>query len=650
MNRFIALIPRYLIKNRKRNFFVALSIVISVVLLVGVKVTVNSLNYRYRINAFNSGSGRDYALKLQFATEKLGMFLMIIVSIAAIAVVYNIFYITTLERIKEFSMLIVIGSSRGKINELILGEAFLISIVCIPLGLLMGCFGIKALFYFCISKDSDMLKELITKKDIIQAAIMVVISIFVSAFSPSRAMGKISPIEGIKENYINSLKGKKHKFNLMKQRNVFKFLNFTDSMACLNTKKSKKRLIVTVLSLTISIVITTSSLYLLSMFNPQKEAEKSTGGDILLNITDSRGLIKDYAYNDEDIKKIQAINGIKNTRKHKKIDMTITESKTFLTERGKKFLESISTSSKEEDKNQMPVTIYGVDDSEIESFKPYLKEGSLQLNNFSDKPTVIAVQNLHYKEYTNLSIGYNLVVSGTYRDNADGNFQPFKKANFNVAAILESTPIRPIDGQTSIILICSNKTLEIYFGIKEYEMVNVDVDSKATIYEISRSLSSIAKSKNYGNITIINDEISKMNQGNMVIRAVLLGFSMLLVVVGVINILNTMSISVVMRKREFGVLRAVGMSQAEVRTMIIKEGSLYGILSAILGNILSLAASYVIYNTMKADFLENEPFKIPWFIILSIVTLNIIITTLISLPAANRAINNSIVESIKAIE
>jgi len=123
-----------------------------------------------------------------------------------------------------------------------------------------------------------------------------------------------------------------------------------------------------------------------------------------------------------------------------------------------------------------------------------------------------------------------------------------------------------------------------------------------------------------------------------------------LAVIALVNIANTISINVAIRKRELGILRAVGMSKVEIVLMILKEGSSYGLLSSILGSILGIFICYLIYFGLRADFLENAPFKIPWLICVATAVVTILITTLVSLPSARRGVKNSIVESVKAIE
>ncbi|MDT8719435.1 ABC transporter permease [Clostridium sp. 19966] len=581
------------------------------------------------------------SLKLENSIATIGIFLMLVVDVAAAAVIYNIFYITVLERIKEFSMLRAIGASMSQIKFLVLGEAILLSIICIPIALIIGGFGGRILFYYLISRDKDMLRSIISQKDIFQIGLAAFVAIIFSALSPASFSKKVSPIDGIKENYKDIARTKKHSII-----DVFRIMNFTTSMAYINLKKSKKRLAATILSLAISMILIITSLYLLSLFDPTSEAKRYTGGDLLLNIKTLTGLRENYAYNAEDMNKIKALDAIKNINKHKRRTLSINVEGGFLTAQGKLKADTFQDNGI----TKMDAVFYGVDSFELEGFKKYLKAGNLDTKTFEEKPELIAIENLHYKEYTKFRIGENLVVGGVYQDKQGSEWKVFNNVNFNVMATLSTTPIRPIDDEASFIFICSNDALERYFGIKDYEQINIDANPKTQIDALKDKLSSIAKNKNGGSIITINDEINNMNKLVIVTRFILYGFSAILSFVSLINIYNTISISIVMRKREFGVLRAVGMTRLETMVMIFKEGSIYGIISSAFGSLLGGISSYIVYEALRADFLEGAVFRLPILLILLVAIITIIITTFISVPATRKATKFSIVESIKAIE
>jgi putative ABC transport system permease protein len=98
------------------------------------------------------------------------------------------------------------------------------------------------------------------------------------------------------------------------------------------------------------------------------------------------------------------------------------------------------------------------------------------------------------------------------------------------------------------------------------------------------------------------------SQINQLVRLVfgLLGVA---VVIAVFGITNTLSLSVLERTREIGLLRAVGMSRGQLRRSISWESVLIALLGAILGIALGLFFAWAVVAALEDDFLQ---LSIPW--------------------------------------
>ena len=88
---------------------------------------------------------------------------------------------------------------------------------------------------------------------------------------------------------------------------------------------------------------------------------------------------------------------------------------------------------------------------------------------------------------------------------------------------------------------------------------------------------------------------------------VLLGLAVLISLFGVAN---TLSLSIHERTRELGMLRAIGMSRRQVRTMIRYEAVITALIGAILGMVLGL-----IFATLMAEPLKDEGFTLSYPIV-----------------------------------
>ncbi|WP_341268558.1 ABC transporter permease [Gordonia malaquae] len=104
----------------------------------------------------------------------------------------------------------------------------------------------------------------------------------------------------------------------------------------------------------------------------------------------------------------------------------------------------------------------------------------------------------------------------------------------------------------------------------------------------------------------ISSQIDQM----MITLYALLGLSLVIAVLGIIN---TLALSVVERKREIGMLRAVGMARAQVRRSIYLESTYIAVFGALLGAVLGLAIGMPLVRTLAYWGLEGV--VIPWSLI-----------------------------------
>lgn len=71
-------------------------------------------------------------------------------------------------------------------------------------------------------------------------------------------------------------------------------------------------------------------------------------------------------------------------------------------------------------------------------------------------------------------------------------------------------------------------------------------------------------------------------------------FIIIVSIISVINIFNTISTGIITRKKEFSMLKAVGMTDSQLRRSVIFEGTFYGVISAIIGGISSAVLLFVL--------------------------------------------------------
>jgi putative ABC transport system permease protein len=90
----------------------------------------------------------------------------------------------------------------------------------------------------------------------------------------------------------------------------------------------------------------------------------------------------------------------------------------------------------------------------------------------------------------------------------------------------------------------------------------------------------------------------------------LYGLLALAIVIAILGIVNTLALSVVERRREIGMLRAVGMQRRQVRRTIYLESLLIAVFGAVLGLVLGLAYGSLFTHTLRDQGLNR--LSVPW--------------------------------------
>ena len=138
-----------------------------------------------------------------------------IVFIATVAMIYNAFQISVVERMKQFGLLRAVGATPAQIRSLVFKEASLLALIGIPLGLVMGVIAIYciAIVFKIIGGNSvEVMKPGISIGVLGLSGIVSLLAIYCSALLPAIHAGKISPLVAISSRaYIRKEKKQENK-------------------------------------------------------------------------------------------------------------------------------------------------------------------------------------------------------------------------------------------------------------------------------------------------------------------------------------------------------------------------------------------------------------------------------------------------------
>ena len=120
------------------------------------------------------------------------------------------------------------------------------------------------------------------------------------------------------------------------------------------------------------------------------------------------------------------------------------------------------------------------------------------------------------------------------------------------------------------------------------------------------------------------------------------------VVIALIGIINTMSLSILERRRELGLLRIIGMTDKRVRRMVTLESVLISLLGTIGGIVLGLVVSLLLLVSINRDSQAAITPSIPWVELVVVLALGVVLGVLAALMPARRSTKLEVLDAISA--
>lgn len=570
-----------------------------------------------------------------------------LVSIGCIIVIYNSFAISVMERKKEFGLLSSIGATKRQLSHTVFFEALVVGVIGIILGILGAYIGIGCVILIINNLISDMLEyklHLVTNPlFIIIPVIFMIIVIGVSAFIPSRRASKVSPIEAIRQN--DDIKINKKKIRTSKLIN--KLFGIEGEIALKNIKRNKKKYRVTIVSLFISIVLfisfssymnytlnTASSVmgevpydYQISYFgddpNNDKEAldkinEIVKSSDVKEYVSYSVGnlsIIGDYTYSDEYLDFYKSAYG----------------------DDGIKALNNLKYQS---------IYILVLDDN---SYNKYKKLVGL------DKDSVILLNRFKGVSYgNNKRVNYDIPVINNGNINIkicnfddDDDVDTTKYCNKNIDNIFVTNKsfdlIEEFSYMDDFKLIVNKKLYDsISDSSTHYTQFNIISDNTNNIDKLTKDLDKYSNV----NYTNIKEAMKQANNLILAVKILMYGFISLVTLIGVTSVFNTISTSMALRKREFAVLRSIGLTNRGFNKILFFESLFFGMKSLIFAIPVSIGITVLIHYAL-ADMMSISTIIIPWkYIIISIVSVFVIVL-LTMMYSTSKIKKHNIIEQIR---
>ena len=538
-----------------------------------------------------------------------GIVVALIIILSSMLVIYSIFYVSVINKVHEYGKLRAVGATKRQIRKIILREGFILSCISIPLGIAIG----YLIGQVVILKALKMDRYGVGGMNIfiaIGVAVITVISVLLSLLKPMKMACNISPVEAMRYDGNDSKQ---------KKRKGYEEINLK-KITFANLSRNKKRTVITLLSLSLSGILFIVASTIMNCMNPENMAKDHSLGDITV-------YLDNYDWNEDgsnNLYDIQANNPLgkemcerlENIPGVNKINMEKSAWASIDIGAGEKNLEDIQ----------------GFDKEFYDELSEHLVEGEINKEALESGEGLVYTHPSYAKEI-GIKVGSTQVI--TIYDGKDS----YKK-EFTVLALVDigGASIR-IPESVMDSLIKTDTTIRVGLEIKKDMLKSVEEEIK-----------NITDNDEYLSYGTLEDSIETYKKSMAITSVLIYSLVIIIGVIGLMNLINTMITSIITRKRELGILQAIGLSDKQLVKMLQIEGLFYTVgtllITLTLGNILGYIAVIIFRNTGASYAIYDYPLTQTIIMIVAITLVQILITYMVT----NNFKKDSLVDRIRYSE
>ncbi|MED9948452.1 MAG: ABC transporter permease [Peptacetobacter hiranonis] len=485
---------------------------------------------------------------------------------------------------------------------------------------------------------------------------------------------RISPIDEIRGNIKTSVDKKRNQKMIRKRKNnslsYSKIIPIEIKMAMKNVLRNKSGFAITLISMCLgSVMFLASSFYSDLMKDQQKKLEEVSrvNTDFKISMIITKPMYAGYSI--KDIEDIRSINGVENVDEIRSL-----YARMFLKE------DQILDNEYFKERNEEPYSkdvlggllvdcgngdkilksgVYGYNDTLLKKLDKHLAKGNVDLKEMNNEEVAIAMVPKNNGKYTvGVDIGDKLKV--TFREDGISSEEYFKMTDTGGKYITKEFKIVGIVNElvdysdyyvsdNSVNLVLSNKQFEKFSGYKNAQIVNIEMKDDANREKVAKQILAIANRTSgnvFADLTEERKTLAAMEENKQMFINAIIG---ILFLISIINIVNNIKYSMVSRRAEFGIIRAIGADNKMFRKIVLSEGLMYGLYSGVISVIVALIVCWGIYSPM-AEFLISPKFLVDPITFAGVFLMNVGLGALVSYLPFVEMRNISIVESIERTE
>lgn len=539
----------------------------------------------------------------------------LIVVFFAVMVIYNIFQVGLIQKIQEYGKIKALGATKKQMKKLVFREGMLLTIISIPAGLIVGTTVSIGFMNSWLSQSTTLGNQDVVQVNMVSIPLLLLcaaasaIAVWAALKRPMKVISRISPVEAIR--FQGSQKKNKGLRRGGKQMGVRQLTQANMSM-------NRKRTITTIISMGLSCVLFVVAANFTGNVSTRYDARKQVPyGQFQIDLTYSKA---DTAYPENNLDSILKANPLDEelVEQIRKID-AVTDVKI-----------RYMMYAYDQNGNLQSIGVLNKEQFDDEEYQGSLK-GEVDYETAAKNGDILYGWSYFIEES-----GYDLgdTVTMTMGDaGGEARFQGTMTGAF---------------GSSNYDWIITDEAYD-QLGLSGKSIGTIWVDCRPQdCADVQNQLEDLLTDKQHYEFSTYQGALETSESSLGMFETLAYGFLLLVGLIAFMNMANTIIISIITRKRELGVMQALGMTNSQMNSMLRNEGVLFTAGSILVSLLVGMPAGYALFcYGREHGYFGLDVYHIP---VIEIAAMIIILTALqisLSFILSRNIKKESIVERIR---